>query len=68
MAAALAPHALRGFGTRSELDVAKSTAWHFPEVSAGAGEEEEEQQGYARGKEGSEAANPKPKYAFPYSF
>lgn len=66
MAAALAPHALRGFGTHSELDVAKSTAWHFPEVSAGAGEEE--QQGYARGEEGSEAANPKPKYAFPYSF
>lgn len=42
MATAPAPHALPEFGTRSELGVAKSTSWDFPEVSAGVGEEEEQ--------------------------
>lgn len=41
MAAALAPHAFRMFVTCSELDAANSIVWHFLEVSAGAGEEEE---------------------------
>lgn len=69
MAAAPAPHALPEFGTRSELGVAKSMGWDFPEVSAGAGqEEEEEQEGCAKGEEGREEINPKPKYTFPSSF
>lgn len=66
MAAAPAPHALRGLGTRSEPGVAKSMVWDFPEVSAGAGEEQEEVlEGRREGKKQTPNLN---KYTFPYSF